>query len=150
MAATAHHLEDPDHADRAIYVDARAEDAYWERSYWREGYYKPGLDYEDYAPAYCVGYIGYVQYGGAFEDAETWLCANWMRIKGDSRLELDEARLAMRSAWDRLALCAARPQRASSPIVARAVSLLRPRLRISSFKLAARAVLGRPAAGRGS
>ncbi len=100
MAATVPEFENQDHtgAPAAVTrVDAREEDAYWERSYWREGYYQPGLDYEDYAPAFCVGYIGYAQYGGAFEDAETWLCANWMRIKGDSRLELDEARLAMRS-----------------------------------------------------
>jgi hypothetical protein len=82
-----------------------------------------------------VGYIGYAQYGGSFEDAETWLCANWMRIKGDSRLELDEARLAMRSAWERLAR---RTQRIRWPAVAHSVGLLRRRLRIPSFRLAAR------------
>jgi hypothetical protein len=138
MAATAPELEaadlgDAPRADRR--VDPREEDAYWERSYRRECYYKPGLGYEDYAPAYCVGYIGYAQYGGSFEDAETWLCANWMRIKGDSRLELDEARLAMRSAWERLAR---RTQRIRWPAVAHGVGLLRRRLRIPSFRLAAR------------
>jgi len=139
MAATVPQFEN-DHTDAptaVTCVDAREEDAYWERSYWREGYYKPGLDYEDYAPAYCVGYIGYAQYGGAFEDAETWLCANWMRIKGDSRLELDEARLAMRSAWERLAR---RAQRVRSPIFRHSVGLIRRRLRIPSFKLGARLV----------
>ncbi len=82
---------------------ALEEDAHWERAHSRENYYKPGLDYEDYAPAYCVGYIGYAQYGGRFEDSERSLCANWERIKGDSRLTLDEALLAMRAAWDRMA-----------------------------------------------
>jgi hypothetical protein len=140
MAATAPDLEDPDSSDGAGVagrVDAREEDAYWERSYWREVYYRRGLDYEDYAPAYCVGYIGYAQYGGAFEDAETWLCANWIRIKGDSRLGLDEARLAMRSAWERLAR---RAQRVRSPFLQRCVRLLRRRLGMRSFKLGARIV----------
>ena len=85
------------------HVGARDEDAHWERAHSREHYYKPGLDYEDYAPAYCVGYIGHAQYGGRFEDAERSLCANWERIKGDSRLSLEDALLAMRAAWDRMA-----------------------------------------------
>jgi hypothetical protein len=84
-------------------VNPHQEDSYWHRAFHREGYYSPGLDYEDYAPAYCVGYIGYAQYGGSFEDAEKCLCANWLRIKGDSRLSLDAAMLAVRAAWDRIA-----------------------------------------------
>lgn len=137
MRATATNLDDPADATAAVSsrVDAREEDAYWERSYWREGYYKPGLDYEDYAPAYCVGYIGYAQYGGAFEDAETWLYANWMRIKGDSRLSLDEARLAMRSAWERLA-CRAEPARARERRFS--MGLLRRRLAIPAFRFSTR------------
>ena len=84
-------------------VNAQEEDAYWRRSFWRERYYSAGLDYEDYAPAYCVGYVGYAQYGGEYEDAERSLLANWERIKGDSRLAMNEARLAIRAAWDRMA-----------------------------------------------
>jgi hypothetical protein len=83
--------------------DAKGEDAHWQGAHTGECYYQPGFDYEDYAPAYCVGYIGFMQYGGEFEDAEKSLCANWMRIKGDSRLELDDAMSAMRAAWDRMA-----------------------------------------------
>ena len=83
--------------------DARDEDRHWHHAHCHERYYRPGLDYEDYAPAYCVGYMGYAQYGGEFEDAERSLCANWERIKGDSRLSLDEALAAMRAAWDRVA-----------------------------------------------
>lgn len=140
MAATAPDLENPyvsDQPSAVRRVDAREEDAYWERWYSRQGYYKPGLDYEDYAPAYCVGYIGYAQYGGAFEDAETWLCANWMRIKGDSRLELHEARLAMRSAWERLARRTERPRALN---ITHRVRLLRRQLGIPSFKLGGRLV----------
>jgi hypothetical protein len=107
MPATAPDLDDQDFSDPGAAVSrldaAREEDAYWQQTYWREPYFKVGYDYEDYAPAYCVGYIGQAQYGGAFDDAEPWLCSNWERIKGDSRLALDDACLAMRSAWERMA-----------------------------------------------
>ena len=71
------------------------EDSYWQAVHAED-------DYEDHAPAYCVGYIGHAQYGGSFEEAERSLWANWERIKGDSRLTLEQARCAMRAAWDRL------------------------------------------------
>lgn len=112
-------------------AQAGQEDGHWEQVHSREPYFKPGLDYEDYAPAYCVGYIGHAQYGGRFEDAERSLCANWERIKGDSRLSLDDALLAMRAAWERMAgerdAVAARPSWV--------VGLLRRRLAMPSFKL---------------
>jgi hypothetical protein len=82
-------------------VDPQLEDAYWQSVFWGEPYYRRECTYEDYAPAYCVGYIGYAQYGGNFGDAEKSLCANWLRIKGDSRLTLEEALQAIRAAWDR-------------------------------------------------
>ena len=89
--------------DPEVRIDGRErpelEDAYWQSVYWAQPYFRHTLSYEDYAPAFCVGYIGCAQYGGRFEDAEKSLCANWFRIKGDSRLELDEALQAMRAAW---------------------------------------------------
>ncbi|HEY8049346.1 MAG TPA: hypothetical protein VIE63_09250 [Ramlibacter sp.] len=87
----------------ACHVDAAREDAYWQQAFRLERYYSAQLDYEDYAPAYCVGYTGFAQYGGSYEDAEKSLVANWVRIKGDSRLPLDDALQAMRAAWDRMA-----------------------------------------------
>ena len=92
-----------DEAASARDIDAAREDAYWQLAFRRERYYSPQLDYEDYAPAYCVGYAGCAQYGGTFEDAERSLAANWERIKGGSRLRFDDARLAIRAAWDRIA-----------------------------------------------
>ena len=88
--------------DMEVDVDVGQEESYWQAAFRREHYYREQLDYEDYAPAYCVGYIGYAQYGGCYEEAEKSLWANWERIKGDSRLRFDEARLAMRAAWDRM------------------------------------------------
>lgn len=81
---------------------AQVEDLYWAHNYWKEPYFRPDYDYEDYAPAYCVGYSGCAQYGGRFEDAEKSLCANFARIKGDSRLSWDEAIEPIRSAWERV------------------------------------------------
>ena len=85
------------------FVDPREQDVYWQAAHARENYFRPDLGYEDYAPAYCVGYIGYAQYRTSFDDAEKSLLANWCRIKGDSRLTLDEARMAIRAAWERVA-----------------------------------------------
>lgn len=101
---------DSDEVATVALDEALAHDTYWARAHARENYFRAGLDYEDYAPAYCVGYIGHVQYGGEFEEAEKSLLANWLRIKGGSRLELDEARMAMRAAWERCAALKAQPQ----------------------------------------
>jgi hypothetical protein len=87
-------------------VDPDREDAHWQQAYWAEPYYRDDLGWDDYAPAYCVGYIGCAQYGGKFDDAEKSLVANWVRIKGDSRLSYEEAMQAIRAAWDH----ASRPQ----------------------------------------
>jgi hypothetical protein len=104
MTATAQDFWQEQADDPEVRIDGRiepaAEDAYWQGAFWAQPYFRPELGYDDYAPAYCVGYIGFAQYGGRFEDAEKSLCANWIRIKGDSRLELDEAMQAIRAAWD--------------------------------------------------
>ncbi|HSV34444.1 MAG TPA: hypothetical protein VLI46_02745 [Ramlibacter sp.] len=133
MAAHPEAFDDHDlgnHAPAISQADAGKEDAYWRRTFRREGYVKPGLDYEDYAPAYCVGYTGYAQYGGDFEQAENSLWANWIRIKGDSRLSPDDARQAMRAAWNRMG---GQRQRFAirKPLPAR----LRRRLGMPSFRL---------------
>ena len=103
MAAVLDEFDTEDLASIVGRAQAREEDTHWGHAFQRERYYRTGLDYEDYAPAYCVGYIGYAQYGGEFDDAERSLCANWVRIKGDSRLSWEEALPAIRAAWDRMA-----------------------------------------------
>jgi len=98
-----HEQEDDPEARIDARIDPRLEDAYWQSVYWSQPYYREDCDYEDYAPAYCVGYIGCAQYGGCCEEAEKSLCANWLRLKGDSRLSLDEALQAIRAAWEHAA-----------------------------------------------
>lgn len=107
-----------------IAIDARQQDDYWSEAFAAECYVRPGLDYEDYAPAYCVGYVGYAQYGEPWEDAEKSLWANWERIKGGSRLTWCEARPAIRAAWDRVELQARREARA--PFAAELVAAAGP------------------------
>ena len=87
--------------------NARAEDGHWLDAHWKEPYFRADFDYEDYAPAYCVGYSGCTQYGGSFEEAEKSLCANWLRVKGDSRLSWQEALPAVRAAWLRVEMAEA-------------------------------------------
>lgn len=133
MEIAAEDFDTPDTGEPLVVLSrdaAAGEDAHWERAHRRERYYQRGLDYEDYAPAYCVGYIGYAQYGGRFEDAERSLCANWERIKGDSRLPLEHALLAMRAAWDRMAL-QSRPRAVRRPV---AVGLIRRLVGKPSFR----------------
>jgi hypothetical protein len=89
-------------------IDPRAHDAYWQSVHWAQPHHRDELDYEDYAPAYCVGYVGFAQYGGSYDDAEKSLCANWVRIKGASRLSLDDAMSAIRAAWHHAARSHAR------------------------------------------
>jgi hypothetical protein len=91
----------------SLHVSAQVEDRYWSDNYWKESYFRADYDYEDYAPAYCVGYSGCAQYGGRFEDAEKSLYANFVRIKGDSRLTWEEAIEPIRCAWARVEAAAA-------------------------------------------
>ena len=96
-------LERDARVELAVAVDARQQDDYWSRIYSDQRYFRPGCDYEDYAPAYCVGYVGHAQYGGSWDEAEVSLRANWERIKGGSRLTREEAMAAIRAAWDKAA-----------------------------------------------
>lgn len=89
-------------AEQAI---AQQEEDYWSSAFLSEPYRLQDRDYEDYAPAYFVGYCGQVQYGGEFSEAERSLCSNWVRIKGDSRLNWEDARPAVMAAWQRAQQC---------------------------------------------
>ncbi len=84
-------------------VNPTAEDAYWRDNFVREPYYAMGRSYEDYSPAYRVGYEGRGLYDGrSFEDAEPELRRSYEAARGSSRLEWEEARVASRAAWHRV------------------------------------------------
>ena len=83
-------------------VNPAAEDTYWRSSYVNAPYYTVGRIYDDYQPAYRLGYNGFSRLGGRFEQSEERLAREWDTIKGKSRLTWNEAKVATRAAWDRV------------------------------------------------
>ncbi len=86
-------------------VNPTTEDAYWSEEYRHAPYYEDIYGYEDYAPAYRVGYEGYGQFGVAsrdYSDVEPDLEQHYLRSRGDSKLDWEKARQATRHAWDRV------------------------------------------------
>ena len=84
-------------------VDPTAEDAYWRSTYENEPYRASGYDYNDYGPAYKLGYEGRGRYADRnFTDVEDKLAAEWEETKGESRLAWNDAKHATRAAWHRV------------------------------------------------
>lgn len=64
-----------------------------------------GYEYDrDYHSAFLLGYNHRNDYpaDAHFDDHESDLEQKWNEIKGESRLQWEEAKLAARQAWDRL------------------------------------------------
>ena len=78
-----------------------AEADYWRQAYSSEPYLEVGRSYDDYAPAYELGWVSHREYGGEFDAAEHMLANDWDARKGASRLSWLEARPATRAAWQR-------------------------------------------------
>jgi len=87
----------------AEHFDPTAEEAYWRDAYAREPYYQSDMTYDDYDPAYRLGWESRGRYAGRrFEEVETDLGRDYESRRGKSRLSWDKARHATRSAWDRV------------------------------------------------
>lgn len=82
-------------------INPSAEEAYWRDAYRREPYFRNEYSYEDYDPAYRVGYTGPMRRRGEFEALECELKNDFDRVRGRSRLRWEEARDAARAAWRR-------------------------------------------------
>ncbi len=82
-------------------INPTAEEAYWREAYRREPYFRDHLDYEDYGPAYRVGYTAPVRRQGEFDELEPQLREDFQQVRGRSRLRWEEAREATRAAWKR-------------------------------------------------
>jgi uncharacterized protein (TIGR02284 family) len=74
---------------------------YWRNAYAQEPYFEDGRAFEDYAPAYELGWASYTSYGGEFDIAERVIASDWTMRKGVSGLSWDDARPASRAAWQR-------------------------------------------------
>jgi uncharacterized protein (TIGR02284 family) len=82
-------------------VNPTMEDAYWRENYAKESYVEAGRPYDDYGPAYEVGWTGHSQRGADFDTLEPALAAEWETRRGASSLAWSAARPAARAAWDR-------------------------------------------------
>jgi len=83
-------------------VDPNVEDVHWHDAYRDRPYYDSALVYEDYRPAYELGYRTRAELPeGTFEQAERRISQDWAMAKGESRLTWEQAKLAARDAWDR-------------------------------------------------
>ena len=74
---------------------------YWRESYSDEPYYQAGRAFDEYSPAYELGWVSYSTYGGEFDAADRVLANDWEVRRGISKLSWDEARPATRAAWQR-------------------------------------------------
>ena len=74
---------------------------YWRDAHTREPYFEEGRHFEDYCPAYEIGWIGYHDYGGEFDTADCVMATDWTVRKGVSSLSWEQARAASRAAWQR-------------------------------------------------
>jgi outer membrane lipoprotein SlyB len=83
-------------------VNHDEEDAYWREQHSREPYYDPLRTYDDYAPAYRMGYEGRARYDeGTFDQYEPAMGNDWDSFRAQSRLTWAEARHAARAGWER-------------------------------------------------
>lgn len=84
-------------------IDPTVEDAYWRDAYASRPYYSSDFTFDDYAPAYRHGYTSYPKYyGRSFDEVESDLSNDWRNVRGNSRLEWDRAKYAVRDSWDRV------------------------------------------------
>ncbi|MEO7496399.1 MAG: hypothetical protein ABIT83_21750, partial [Massilia sp.] len=83
-------------------VNPAEESAYWRGAYQSAPYYSPGYTYDDYGPAYELGYNSRGRYPGSFDSAQDDLADEWNQVKGSSRLSWEQAKSASRAAWDKV------------------------------------------------
>ncbi len=84
-------------------IDPTAENAYWEENYTDRPYIKDGATYDDYGPAYRYGVDQYgANAGRNFDDVEPELSSRWNTARGESNLEWDHAKHAVKDSWNRV------------------------------------------------
>ena len=84
-------------------IDPTREDAYWRDNHSRESYYQKGMTYDDYQPAYRLGWESRGRYAGKrFDEVEKDLARDWDTNRGKSKLSWDHGKHAARAAWDRV------------------------------------------------
>ena len=84
-------------------VDPTAEDAYWRHAYASRPYVARDASYDNYGPAYSYGVTAFGRFEGRhFELIEPELAQDWNTMRGRSDLTWDQARPAVKDAWQRM------------------------------------------------
>jgi hypothetical protein len=83
-------------------IDPTVEDAYWRENHAASDYADPDYEYEDYRPAYQLGYEGPSRHRTTWDESENTVRGEWENVKGKSRLTWDKARHATKAAWHRV------------------------------------------------
>ena len=88
----------------SVAVNHDEEDAYWRQNHVREPYYSPDYSYDDYGPAYRMGWESRARYDqGTFDTYEPSFRNDWDEsFRGQSRLTWAQARHAARAGWERV------------------------------------------------
>ncbi|HUQ72879.1 MAG TPA: hypothetical protein VM165_25345 [Planctomycetaceae bacterium] len=82
-------------------IDPTAEEAYWRDHYAERPYASQDFTYDDYAPAYRVGWEARARHRDRdFAAVEKELQGSWEETKRDVRIGWEQARLAVRDGWD--------------------------------------------------
>lgn len=88
-------------AGKSVNVDAANEEHYWRERFSGEPYYDGNFTFEDYLPAWRAGWEGRARHGRRrFEEVERDLQAEFHWNRGKSRLLWDQARDAVRAAFE--------------------------------------------------
>jgi hypothetical protein len=83
-------------------IDPTVEEKYWRSNFTSAPYVKKDLGFDDYAPAYQLGWErASASPGRKFNEVETDLGRDWDKVKGKSRLTWDGAKAATQAAWTR-------------------------------------------------
>jgi hypothetical protein len=85
--------------------DPTVEDTYWRENYASRPYTQQGYSYEDYQPAYQMGYEGYDRYRNdnrTYDEVEPEFQRQYETEHRDHRLGWNHAKHAVRDAWDRV------------------------------------------------
>ena len=86
-----------------IACDPAREEAFWRENYRREPYYERGYRFEDYLPAYRIGWEARLScpHVRSFDEIERELERIYRRERAGSQLGWEKNRHAARAAWER-------------------------------------------------
>jgi hypothetical protein len=84
-------------------IDPTAEDAYWRKEFRGRPYVETTATYDNYGPAYAYGVAAFRRLEGRhFEAVEHELAQDWNAMRGAADLSWDQARPAVKDAWQRM------------------------------------------------